>query len=100
LESNNHLLDALKKFATPGKPLCWKILWPLEKNNLNLNKLLFEDFETSAYLASAFIVYDSERGPTTLQLGICDFPLANSTCPICSVSFCFPALALVPQLLC
>ena len=41
LESNNHLLDALKKFATPGKHLCWKILWPLKKNNLNLNKLLW-----------------------------------------------------------
>lgn len=43
----------MRKFATPGKHWCWEILWLLRKNNLNSNKLLFEDFAIIASLESS-----------------------------------------------
>lgn len=95
------MLHALKKCATPEKHLCLEILWLHKKNDLNLNKLLSEDFGISfiAYLESSLIVCDFDRGPETPQLGIHAFPLPKSTWPICSASYYFTAIALVPQLL-
>lgn len=58
------MLYVLKKCVILEKYLCLEILWFYKKNDLNLNKLFFEDFGISfiVYLELLFIVCDFDRG--------------------------------------